>query len=63
MASAYLDFDLLLEPVEGGYRARVLSSPAGQAQAELQAAVDAGYVEPGLARALQEAVQALEGAP
>ena len=34
-----------------------------QAQAELQAAVDAGHVEPGLARALQEAVQALEGAP
>ena len=32
MASAYLDFDLMLEPVEGGYRARVLSSPAGQAQ-------------------------------
>ncbi len=32
MAATYLDFDLLLEPADGGYRARVLSSPAGQAQ-------------------------------
>ena len=29
--AAYLDFDLLIEPAAGGYRARVLNSPAGQA--------------------------------
>ena len=27
---AYLDFDLLIEPARDGYRARVLSSPAGE---------------------------------
>ncbi len=27
----YLDFDLAIEPFGGGYRARVLDSPAGQA--------------------------------
>ena len=27
----YLDFDLLVRPTEGGYRAQVLSSPAGEA--------------------------------
>ena len=30
----YLDFDLLVERAEAGYRARVLSSPAGRATAE-----------------------------
>jgi len=31
---AYLNFDLLVDATEGGYRARVLDSPAGQATAE-----------------------------
>ena len=30
---AYLDFDLLIEPAQDGYRARVLSSPAGEGTA------------------------------
>jgi len=33
MSTNYLDFDLLIEPLEDGYRARVLDSPAGQADA------------------------------
>ena len=31
---AYLDFDLLIESTDAGYRARLLSSPAGQATAD-----------------------------
>jgi hypothetical protein len=31
MSTNYLDFDLLIEPLGDGYRARVLDSPAGQA--------------------------------
>jgi hypothetical protein len=30
-AISYLDFDLLVRPTESGYRAQVLSSPAGEA--------------------------------
>src|ERR1700732_2968329 len=30
-AISYLDFDLLVRRTEGGYRAQVLSSPAGEA--------------------------------
>lgn len=33
-ATTYLDFDLLIEGAEAGYRARVLNSPAGQATAK-----------------------------
>jgi hypothetical protein len=33
----YLDFDLLLSRAEGGYRAQVLSSPAGEATADFGA--------------------------
>ncbi len=36
--TTYLDFDLLIEGWEGGYRARVLNSPAGQAVAQIEAA-------------------------
>jgi Tol biopolymer transport system component len=32
--SSYLDFDLLIEPAGQGYRARVIHSPAGQAEAD-----------------------------
>ncbi len=32
-AISYLDFDLLVTRTEGGYRAQVLSSPAGEATA------------------------------
>lgn len=35
-AFAYLDFDLLLERVASGYRARVLKSPAGETVGEFQ---------------------------
>ena len=31
--ATYLDYDLLIEGSEKGYRARVLNSPAGQATA------------------------------
>ena len=30
-----LDFDLVVEPLDGGYRTRVIASPAGEAQASL----------------------------
>ena len=33
-AVSYLDFDLLIRRAEGGYRAQVLSSPAGEATAD-----------------------------
>jgi len=36
--TGYLNFDLEVEPTSGGYRAQVLSSPAGEARAELDAA-------------------------
>jgi len=36
-AISYLDFDLLIRRVEGGYRAQVLSSPAGEATADFRA--------------------------
>jgi hypothetical protein len=31
---AYLSFDLLIEPVATGYRARVLASPAGEGKSD-----------------------------
>ena len=34
-AVSYLDFDLLIRRAEGGYRAQVLSSPAGEATADI----------------------------
>jgi hypothetical protein len=36
-AISYLDFDLLIRRVEGGYRAQVLSSPAGEATGDFRA--------------------------
>ena len=36
-AISYLDFDLLVRRTEGGYRAQVLSSPAGEATADFAA--------------------------
>jgi hypothetical protein len=36
-AIPYLDFDLLVRRIEGGYRAQVLSSPAGEATADFAA--------------------------
>jgi len=30
--ASYLDFDLLIEPADQGYRAKVIHSPAGQAE-------------------------------
>jgi hypothetical protein len=35
-AISYLDFDLLIRPSKGGYRAQVLSSPAGQASSDFK---------------------------
>ncbi len=36
MARQYLDFDLAIEPADGGYVARVLRSPAGEAEAPFE---------------------------
>jgi len=36
----YLDFDLLIQRVEEGYRAQVLNSPAGQASVTFEVTVD-----------------------